>query len=132
MTVRAVRVGDILSSRAQTLVNTINCVGVMGKGIAAAFKGQFPKMYKDYEERCSRHEVRLGEPYLYKQLVGPWILNFPTKDHWRSVSRLSDIIAGLQYVELHYKEWGIEISCSSTSRLRQRSARLECGWTDII
>ena len=108
MTVRAVRVGDILSSRAQTLVNTINCVGVMGKGIAAAFKGQFPKMYKDYEERCSRHEVRLGEPYLYKQLVGPWILNFPTKDHWRSVSRLSDIIAGLQYVELHYKEWGIE------------------------
>jgi O-acetyl-ADP-ribose deacetylase (regulator of RNase III) len=108
MTVNDVRVGDILSSNAQTLVNTVNCVGVMGKGIAAAFKSRFPKMYKDYEERCRRHEVRLGEPYLYKLLVGPWILNFPTKDHWRSVSRLSDIIAGLEYLELHYKEWGIE------------------------
>jgi hypothetical protein len=54
-----------------------------------------------------RREVRLGRPYLYKQL-GPWVLNFPTKDHWRAVSRLSDIVAGLEYLNSHYKEWGIK------------------------
>src|SRR5216684_726913 len=105
MTVTSVKVGDLFRSEAQTLVNTVNCVGIMGKGIALAFKERFPDMYKDYVARCERGEVRLGEPYLYKQLFGPWILNFPTKDHWRAVSRLSDIVAGLDYLTSHYKEW---------------------------
>ena len=103
-----VKTGDLFASKAQTLVNTVNCVGVMGKGIALEFKARFADMYKDYVQRCQTGEVKLGQPYLYKQLVGPWILNFPTKDHWRSVARLADIVEGLKYLELHYKEWGIK------------------------
>jgi O-acetyl-ADP-ribose deacetylase (regulator of RNase III)/uncharacterized protein YwgA len=102
-----VRVGDLFESRAQTLVNTVNCVGVMGKGVALEFRNRFTRMYADYVERWRAGQVRLGEPYLYKDLVGPWVLNFPTKDHWRSVSRLSDIEAGLEHLERHYREWGI-------------------------
>ena len=102
-----VRIGDLFQSRAQTIVNTVNTVGVMGKGIALEFKRRFPAMYQDYLERCERGQVHLGEPYIYASLVPPWILNFPTKEHWRSVSRLSDIIHGLEYLERHYKEWGI-------------------------
>ena len=99
--------GDILESKAQTLVNTVNCVGVMGKGVALAFKKHFPEMFKDYVQRCAAGEVRLGQPYLYRTLVAPHVLNFPTKDHWRSVSRLEDIVRGLEYLEQHYREWGI-------------------------
>ncbi len=99
--------GNIFNSKAQTLVNTVNCVGVMGKGVALQFKKLFPEMYQDYVNKCKHKEVKLTRPYLYKQILSPWILNFPTKDNWRSVSRISDIIAGLNYLELHYKEWGI-------------------------
>jgi len=98
---------DLLKSKAQTLVNTVNCVGIMGKGIALKFKERFPDMFDDYVERCNRNEVRLGKPYLYKRLTPPWILNFPTKGHWRSVSRIDDIVKGLKYLLQHYKEWGI-------------------------
>jgi O-acetyl-ADP-ribose deacetylase (regulator of RNase III) len=100
--------GDLFASSAQTLVNTVNCVGVMGKGIALGFRKRFPAMFEDYVKRCEAGEVTLGRPYLYTPLVPPWILNFPTKDHWRSVARLDDIIAGLDFLEAHYKEWGIE------------------------
>jgi len=100
-------IGNLFESKAQTLVNTVNCVGVMGKGIALEFKKRFPDMFKDYVSRCRRGEVRLGRPYLYKSLNQPWILNFPTKDHWRSVTKLEDIIKGLEYLLRHYKEWGI-------------------------
>ena len=102
-----VLMGDILKSKAQTLVNTVNCVGIMGKGIALEFKEQFPDMFDDYVARCNRNEVRLGKPYLYKRLTPPWILNFPTKGHWRSVSHIEDIVKGLKYLLQHYKEWGI-------------------------
>lgn len=100
-------VGDLFESKCQTLVNTVNTVGIMGKGIALEFKKRFPEMFADYEKLCAEGKVKLGEPYLYKKLTLPWILNFPTKDHWRSVSRLSDIIRGLKYFEQHYKEWGV-------------------------
>lgn len=107
MTVSNAKIGDLFISKAQTLVNTVNCVGVMGKGVALGFKQRFPEMYKDYVRRCERREVRLGRPYLYKRLVEPCILNFPTKDHWRAVSRLSDIVAGLEYLTHYYRVWGI-------------------------
>jgi len=103
-----VLIGDIFDSRAQTLVNTVNCVGVMGKGIALGFKKRFPAMFRDYEDRCRRGEVKLGRPYLYKSLTPPWILNFPTKDHWRSTAKLEDIAQGFEYVLEHYEEWGVE------------------------
>lgn len=102
-----VRVGDLFASEAQTLVNTVNCVGIMGKGIALEFKNRFPEMFRDYEKRCKAGQVKLGRPYLYKDLVGKWVLNFPTKGHWRSVSRLDDIVSGLRYLIAHYREWGI-------------------------
>jgi len=101
-------VGDIFASRAQTLVNTVNCVGVMGAGIALEFKRRFPEYYEDYRERCKQGKVKLGSPYLYKRLGPPWILSFPTKDHWRSMTRLDDIVRGLEWIQKHYKEWGIE------------------------
>ena len=103
-----VRKGNVLDSQAQTLVNTINTVGVMGKGVALEFKKRFPDMYEDYRSRCEAHEVKLGEPYLYRRLVPPWILNFPTKESWRAVSRLSDVEKGLNYLAAHITEWGIE------------------------
>ncbi|QSR84366.1 macro domain-containing protein [Methylacidimicrobium sp. B4] len=102
-----VLIDDIFKSKAQTLVNTVNCVGVMGKGIALEFKKRFPEMYEDYVRRCKAKEVKLGQPYLYRSLLPPWILNFPTKDHWRSVSRLEDILDGLDYLKRHLQEWGI-------------------------
>ncbi len=100
-------VGDILQSKAQTLINTVNCVGIMGKGIALEFKKRFPEMFEDYAERCERKEVKPGVPYLYKTLFPPQIINFPTKDHWKSVSRIADIERGLQLLVTHYKEWGV-------------------------
>lgn len=103
-----VLIGDLFESRVQTLVNTVNCVGVMGKGIALEFKKRFPEMYEDYVVRCRKGEVKLGRPYLYKSLVAPWILNFPTKDHWRSVTNLKDIINGLKHVAQNYTSWGVQ------------------------
>jgi O-acetyl-ADP-ribose deacetylase (regulator of RNase III)/uncharacterized protein YwgA len=100
-------IGDLFASSAQTLVNTVNCVGVMGKGVALKFKERFPEMYEDYVARCDHHEVRLGKPYLFRRSALPWVLNFPTKDHWRSVTKLSDIEQGLRYLTSHYKDWEI-------------------------
>ncbi|MFQ6116037.1 MAG: macro domain-containing protein, partial [bacterium] len=105
--VKIIESGNLFESKAQTLVNTVNCVGIMGKGIALEFKKRFPEMYKDYLVRCQRKEVKLSKPYLYKSLNPPWILNFPTKEHWRSVSRIDDIIQGLEYLRQNYKKWGI-------------------------
>ncbi len=98
--------GDLLKSNMHALVNTVNTVGIMGKGVALEFKKRYPAMYLDYVKRCDRHEVKLGEPYVY-QADDHLIVNFPTKQHWRSVSRLSDIVAGLEYLEGHYKDWEI-------------------------
>ena len=100
-------IGDLFESQAQTLVNTVNCVGVMGKGVAAAFKQRFPAMFEDYRRRCERHAVRLGEPYLYRDASGALIVNFPTKDHWRSPSRLGDIERGLDHFVAHAAQWGV-------------------------
>ena len=102
-----VLVGDMFESSAQTLVNTVNCVGVMGKGIALEFKKRFPQMFEDYVARCKSGEVRLGRPYLFRPLFPPWILNFPTKDHWRSMAKVNDVVDGLEYLLGHYKEWDI-------------------------
>ena len=99
-------IGDLFESRAQTLVNTVNCVGVMGKGVAEQFKRRFPEMFEDYKRRTDLKAVRPGEPYLYRG-SRVQIINFPTKDHWRSPSRLSDIERGLDYLAAHVAEWGV-------------------------
>jgi len=103
-----VRKGNLLESDAQTLVNTVNTVGVMGKGVALDFKRRFPDMFDDYVKRCEDRLVKLGEPYLFRRLVPPWIINFPTKEHWRAVSRLDDIVRGLEHLTNHLREWEVE------------------------
>ncbi|MBN1667438.1 MAG: macro domain-containing protein [Anaerolineales bacterium] len=104
-----IKIGDIFDSSAQTLVNTVNCVGVMGKGIAKEFKKRYPTMFEDYAARCAVGAVQLGKPYHYTDLFGGIsIVNFPTKKHWRSPSRLSDIAAGLDYFVAHYQSWGLQ------------------------
>lgn len=99
--------GDLFRSETQTLVNAVNCAGVMGKGIALEFMRRYPAMFADYAERCQQRLVRLGEPYPYRGQTPPYILNFPTKKHWRSSSKLEDIVAGLAYLEAHYRDWSI-------------------------
>jgi len=103
-----VKIGDILESNATTLVNTVNCVGVMGKGIAQDFKKKFPDMYKDYKNACDLGKVEPGVPYIYKDILGTSIVNFPTKLHWRSPSKLNDIVKGLGIFLDKYKNWGIK------------------------
>lgn len=103
-----VKIGNILGSKARTLVNTVNCVGIMGKGIALDFKMKFSDMYQQYLSKCKRNEVKPGEPYIYTDLDGPRIINFPTKKHWKNYSNVDDIIKGLNLFIKKYKEWGIE------------------------
>jgi len=100
-------IGDMFASEMQTIVNTVNCVGIMGKGIALLFKKEYPAMFEDYAQRCARGEVRLGEPYHYTDESGGSIVNFPTKGHWRSSTRLDDVEAGLDYFVKHFRTWGI-------------------------
>jgi len=91
--------GNILKAEADALVNTVNCVGYMGKGIALQFKKAFPENFKAYARACKAEEVRPGKMFVYEtgsMLPPKYILNFPTKRHWRGKSRLEDIEAGLQ------------------------------------
>lgn len=94
--------GDLFQSEAQTLVNTVNCYGVMGKGIALEFKKRFPEMFKIYVEQCEKKLIKPGILYLYKKTT-PWILNFPTKNHWRYPSKLDYIKLGLEKFAETYK-----------------------------
>lgn len=99
--------GNIFDSHAEVLVNTVNCVGVMGKGIALEFKRRYPQMFEEYTRLCKEGIVRPGQPYVYTDLVGNRVLNFPTKDNWRTPSRLSYIRDGLQWFRNHYSDYGI-------------------------
>ncbi len=99
--------GSLLDSPRQTLVNTVNCKGAMGKGIAELFKKRYPSMFEDYKAKCDKGEVKPGRPYIYKLPNGKIVINFPTKDHWKNPSQLIWIQNGLDYIKKHYKEWGI-------------------------
>jgi len=99
-------VGDILKSKAQVLTNTVNCVGVMGKGLALEFKQNFKGLFEDYQVRCKKGLVKPGHPYLWAN-EETQVLNFPTKRHWQEDSKLEDIEAGLKYLATHFREMGI-------------------------
>jgi len=102
--------GDLLQSGAEAVINTINCVGVMGKGIALQFKQAFPRNYDAYRRACDAGEVRLGEMFVFDtgSMINPrWIINFPTKGHWKAKSRLSDIETGLEDLKRVILENGI-------------------------
>ena len=90
--------GNLLSADAQALVNTVNCVGYMGKGIALQFKQAFPDNFKAYQRACKAEEVQPGRMFVFETggLVNPrYIINFPTKRHWRGNSRMVDLESGL-------------------------------------
>jgi adenine-specific DNA methylase/O-acetyl-ADP-ribose deacetylase (regulator of RNase III) len=87
--------GDMFKTPADIRVNTVNCVGVMGAGVALAFKDKYPEMFKDYKEACDRGDIRPGKLHVWKNLIGDWVINFPTKRHWRDKSHYEDIEAGL-------------------------------------
>jgi O-acetyl-ADP-ribose deacetylase (regulator of RNase III) len=93
------KTGDIIAEDAEALVNTVNCVGIMGRGIALQFKNAFPENFKAYAAACQRGEVRPGRMFVFEtnQLTNPrLIINFPTKRHWRGKSRIEDIELGLE------------------------------------
>ena len=89
--------GDLLAADSEALVNSVNCVGVMGRGVALAFKRTFPDNYKAYRTACDGGELQPGRMFVFEtdELMPRLIINFPTKRHWRARSRLADIDAGL-------------------------------------
>ncbi|HYV39722.1 MAG TPA: DUF1156 domain-containing protein [Gemmataceae bacterium] len=87
--------GDLFGIEAEVLVNTVNCVGVMGKGVALAFKTRYPAMYRDYAKACMAGKIQPGHLHIWDDSTGVTIVNFPTKRHWRNASRYEDITAGL-------------------------------------
>lgn len=98
--------GDLFSSPAQVLVNTVNLDGVMGKGIALQFKKLYPDMFKQYQFYCEQKMLQIGKLWIYKT-PNKWILNFPTKNHWRNKSKMEYIEKGLQKFVDTYIDRGI-------------------------
>ena len=98
--------GDLFRSPAKVLVNTVNTVGAMGKGIALKFKRIYPEMFEAYRDRCEQGDLRIGRLFLYKT-PNKWILNFPTKKHWRSPSSEEYIEAGLKTFQTRCAEMGV-------------------------
>lgn len=102
--------GNLLNAHVEALVNTVNTVGVMGKGIALMFRERFPHNYKLYAAACKANQVRVGTMFVTEtgELQGPrWIVNFPTKQHWRSPSRLEWVVEGLQDLRRFLLEHGV-------------------------
>ena len=98
--------GDLFQSPAQVLVNTVNTVGVMGKGVALQFKRHFPEMYTKYRELCEKGDFNVGSLWLYKT-PNKWVLNFPTKRHWRQPSRIEYVESGIKKFVETYSSMGI-------------------------
>ena len=102
--------GDILHADAEALVNTVNCVGVMGRGIALQFKKAFPENFKRYKAVCDKKELQPGKMFIHdlNRFLNPrYIINFPTKRHWRGKSRMADIEAGLETLVVEVRQRGI-------------------------
>lgn len=102
--------GDILAADAEALVNTVNCVGVMGRGVALQFRKAFPENYAAYKAVCERKALRPGRMFVFEagQLTNPrYVINFPTKDHWKGKSRLKDIESGLVALVNEVRRLGI-------------------------
>lgn len=102
--------GNLLEEDAEALVNAVNCVGVMGKGIALQFKQAFPENFRQYKKACDAKEVQPGRMFTVAtgQLFNPkYIINFPTKRHWRDKSKIEDIQTGLKALVAEVQQLGI-------------------------
>ena len=105
------KTGDILTEDAEALVNTVNCVGFMGRGIALQFKKAYPENFKSYSAACNRKEIQPGRMFVFDtgQLTNPhYIINFPTKRHWRGKSRMEDIDTGLVALAEEIRSYNIQ------------------------
>lgn len=118
--------GDMFFSEMQTLTISVNCVGVMGKGLASRAKYQFPDVYVAYQDLCRKRKLKMGKPYLIKRETSldyeladepsslsnadsdKWFLLFPTKNHWREKSDVAGIEQGLQWIQDNYEDQGIQ------------------------
>ena len=92
------KTGNILQEQTDAIINTVNCVGIMGRGIALQFKQMYPENFKAYKQACDKGEVEPGKMFIYNSglLFNPkYIINFPTKRHWKGKSRVQDIKSGL-------------------------------------
>lgn len=104
------KTGNLFGEEVEALVNSVNCVGVMGRGIALQFKNAFPANFKAYADACERDEVQPGRMFVFEtqQMAGPrYIVNFPTKRHWRGKSRMEDIEIGLDALAEEIKQRNI-------------------------
>lgn len=107
MSIKVIK-GNIFNTKAQTIVNTVNCVGAMGKGIALVYKLRYPRMFDLYSEYCKSKLIDIGKLWLYKgEDDAPWVLNFPTKYHWKYPSKIEYIEKGLQKFVDTYQAKGI-------------------------
>lgn len=112
MTNPTIITGNIFASQCQTLVNTVNCDGVMGAGIALEFKLRIPEMFDRYAEHCRAGRINIGSLWLYKPPSDAreqrWTLNFPTKRHWKYPSKVEYLEAGLEKFLETYQQKGIQ------------------------
>jgi len=118
--------GNIFESPAQTLVNTVNTAGAMGKGLARQFKRLFPEMFKSYQLLCESGELDVGKLWIY-QTANKWVLSFPTKKHWRRPSSIDYVEAGLRtFVNIYDRA---RISSIAFPQLGCGNGELE--WTSV-
>ena len=113
--------GDMFAVTADIRVNTVNCVGVMGAGVALAFKKKYPEMYEHYKRECSANKIRPGYLDIWEAPDGVKIINFPTKRHWKEKSRYEDIEVGLIALSSYLR--GVK----SKEPLRMTLPALGCG-----
>jgi len=122
--------GDIFKSKSEAIVNTINCVGVMGKGIALTFKKLYPHMFTEYVKLCKKKEIYIGRLFIYEPDNGnfKYVINFPTKTDWRCKSKIEDIEIGLEILIKKINQLGIE-------SISLPALGCNCGglkWTDVM
>lgn len=105
--IKCIKGGDILQSDCQAIINTVNTKGVMGKGLALLYRKKYPDMFTAYRRACLDNKVKTGSMHLWKvPNQDKWVINFPTKDHWRNPSQMEWIISGLQNLVEIVKEKG--------------------------
>ncbi len=137
-------IGDLLKTDAEALVNTVNCVGISGRGVALQFKKLFPENFSAYAAACKRDEVQPGRMFVYEtgRLTNPrYIINFPTKRHWRGKSRMEDIETGLDALIGEVRRLGIHsvalpplgsgLGGLEWSQVRSRIEKAFAGLTDV-
>lgn len=99
--------GNIFNTKAQTVVNTVNCIGAMGKGIALEFKLRFPEMFQEYQSICEKRLLRPGQIWPYRK-GSPWVLNFAIKDDWHQPSKVEWVEETLKKFSETYRQLGIK------------------------